>query len=45
MLRSSVKYIHLQETDSTNNYLRKYSNEKGKEMTVVKAEYQTAGSH
>lgn len=43
MLSSSVKYIHLKETDSTNNYLRNYSNEKGKEMTVVKTEYQTAG--
>lgn len=37
------KIIKLQEVDSTNNYLRNYTPEPGEEMTIVTAEFQTAG--
>lgn len=43
---NNIKYINLQEVDSTNEYLRNYANsaEDAKDMiTVVTAEYQTAG--
>ena len=38
-----TKIIRLQETDSTNRYLKNYIPEDGKEMTVAVADYQTAG--
>jgi len=38
-----IETIHLQETDSTNNYLRGYKQEAGAEMTVAVTEYQYAG--
>lgn len=38
-----IETIHLQETDSTNNYLRGYKQEAGAEMTVAVAEYQYSG--
>lgn len=38
-----IETIHLQETDSTNNYLRGYRQESGVDMTVAVAEYQSAG--
>ena len=37
----NVRYIHLQQTDSTNSYLRKLALEE--DMTVVTADFQTAG--
>lgn len=37
------KIIRLDETDSTNNFLRSYHPAEGEEMTVVTAEHQTAG--
>lgn len=37
------KIIKLQEVDSTNAYLRDYTPAEGEEMTIVTAEYQTAG--
>lgn len=38
-----IKIIHLEETDSTNRYLADYHGEEGSTMTVVWADYQTAG--
>ncbi len=38
-----IKFITLKETDSTNRFLREYNGEKGQLMTIVSAEYQTAG--
>lgn len=38
-----IKIIRLDETDSTNNYLRAYRVAEGERMTVVQAEYQSAG--
>lgn len=38
-----TKILRLQETDSTNCYLKNYIPEEGEEMTVVVADYQTAG--
>lgn len=38
-----IKIIRLSETDSTNHYLREYRGERGELLTVVTAEYQTAG--
>ncbi len=38
-----TKIIRLQETDSTNRYLKNYIPGEGEEMTVVVADYQTAG--
>lgn len=38
-----TKFIRLQEVDSTNAYLRNYTPEEGEEMTVVTAEFQSAG--
>ncbi len=38
-----VKVINLKETDSTNRFLREYRGEEEQLMTVVTAEYQTAG--
>ncbi len=38
-----IKVINLEETDSTNRFLREYRGEEGQLMTVVSAEYQTAG--
>ncbi len=35
--------IHLEQTDSTNRYLHAYHGEEGRLMTVVTADYQTAG--
>lgn len=37
------RLIRLEETSSTNQYLREYRPEEGEEMTVVVATYQTAG--
>lgn len=38
-----IKTIRIQETDSTNRWLREYSGEEGGRMTVVVADNQTAG--
>lgn len=38
-----AKHIHINETDSTNQWLRSYMPESEDEMTVVTADYQTAG--
>lgn len=38
-----VKTIILGEVDSTNSFLREYKGEEGRLMTIVTAEYQTAG--
>lgn len=38
-----IKTIHIAETDSTNRYLRDYRGEEGSVMTVVTADFQTAG--
>lgn len=38
-----IKLIHLDETDSTNRYLSQYRGEEGRIMTVVAADWQTAG--
>lgn len=38
-----TKILRLQETDSTNCYLKNYIPEEGEEMTVAVADYQTAG--
>ena len=35
--------LRLKETDSTNRFLREYTGEEGSLMTVVTADYQTAG--
>lgn len=40
---NAPKIIKLQEIDSTNAYLRNYTPAEGEEMTVVTAEYQSAG--
>lgn len=39
----AVKHIFLDETDSTNRYLRDYDGEEGELMTIVAADYQQAG--
>ena len=39
----SIKIIHLDSVDSTNDYLRKYTPEEGEKITIVVADYQTAG--
>lgn len=39
----NIKLIELDEVDSTNRYLREYTGTEGRDMTVVTAEYQTAG--
>jgi len=39
----NIKWIRLEETDSTNNWLKGYKPEKGEDMTIVTAEYQLAG--
>lgn len=41
--KSSAKIIHLDATESTNSYLTSYSPDEGEGMTVVVADYQTAG--
>ncbi len=38
-----IKLISLDETDSTNRFLREYRGEEGRRMTVAVAEYQTNG--
>lgn len=38
-----IRIIHLDEVDSTNNYLHDYKGEEGRRATVVWADYQTAG--
>ncbi len=38
-----IKIITLNETDSTNRYMRDYDGERGEIMTIVTAEHQTAG--
>ncbi len=38
-----IKLIDLDETDSTNRFLREYRGEEGRRMTVAVAEYQTSG--
>ena len=38
-----IKLITVEEVDSTNDFLRHYSGEEGERITVVLAEYQTAG--
>lgn len=38
-----IKTIHMQETDSTNRYLREYVPEEGEDITVALTEYQYAG--
>lgn len=38
-----IKTIFIPETDSTNSFLRRYSAEEGRVMTVVWTDYQTAG--
>lgn len=40
---NSVKYIHLDEVDSTNSYLRQLKSEQDARITVVTAEFQSAG--
>lgn len=40
---TSVNIIRLEETDSTNNYLRSYQPADAEKITVVTAEFQTAG--
>ena len=39
----TIKHIHLQETDSTNRYLRDYRRMEGEDITFVWSESQTAG--
>lgn len=39
----NAKIIRIEETSSTNEYLRNYKPQAGEEMTVVTADYQTAG--
>ena len=39
----TIKHIHLQETDSTNRYLRDYRHADGEDLTFVWCESQTAG--
>ncbi len=39
----NTRIIRLEETDSTNRYLKSYIPETGEEMTVVVADYQSAG--
>lgn len=41
--KSSAKIIYLDATESTNSYLTNYSPDEGEGMTVVVADYQTAG--
>lgn len=41
--KSSAKIIYLDATESTNSYLTSYSPDEGEGMTVVVADYQTAG--
>ncbi len=38
-----IKLIEIEETESTNSWLREYRGEEGERMTVVSAEHQTAG--
>ena len=38
-----TKFVSLDETVSTNDYLRKYTPGSNEEMTVVSARYQTGG--
>ena len=38
----NAKIIRIEETSSTNEYLRNYKPQAGEEMTVVTADYQTA---
>lgn len=38
-----IKLIELNETDSTNRFLREYTGDEGKILTVATAEYQTSG--
>jgi BirA family biotin operon repressor/biotin-[acetyl-CoA-carboxylase] ligase len=38
-----IKTIHIKETDSTNDWLRTYKSEEGEEITVVTADFQSAG--
>lgn len=38
-----MKHIHLQSTDSTNNYLKNYVPEQEEDITLVTADFQTAG--
>lgn len=40
---TDIKTIHIDETDSTNHYLRRYQGEEGRALTVVWADFQTAG--
>lgn len=40
---TDIKTIHIPETDSTNSYLCRYHGEEGGELTVVWADFQTAG--
>lgn len=41
--QSKATIIRLEEVDSTNSYLRTYTPQEGEQMTVVVADYQTAG--
>ena len=43
MNTENAKIIRIEETSSTNEYLRNYKPQAGEEMTVVTADYQTAG--
>lgn len=38
-----IKLIRLEQTDSTNRFLREYTGEEGRRITVATAEYQTSG--
>lgn len=40
---ADIKTIHIGETESTNSYLRRYNGEEGRALTVVWADFQTAG--
>lgn len=39
----NIKIIRLDETDSTNRFLKEYGGEEGTDMTIATAEHQTAG--
>jgi BirA family biotin operon repressor/biotin-[acetyl-CoA-carboxylase] ligase len=43
MMNDDIKYIRLQETDSTNRFLHDYREDGNEKIIVVTADYQTAG--
>ena len=43
MNKETIKWIHLEETDSTNQWAKDNTSELGKKVTVVSTDFQTAG--